>query len=133
MNTESKVLAACPVKGHMIALAAGHLIAIYERNGESYVAEFRDGYERVEYACTWFRFYASALRYRHDGRGAVDDATPLTQEMLQKVERLHAKSEARQEKMLAVPRTVALAAQRYCINVLARLRGRAAKTSQPSA
>ena len=130
MNADSKALAACPIKGHMIALAPGQLIAIYERNGESYVAEFRDGYEKVEYACTWFRFYASALRYRGNGRAGVDDAMPLTQEMLQKVERLHAEREARQEKMLAAPRTVALAVQRYWINFLSRLRGRAGKINQ---
>jgi hypothetical protein len=124
MNPESKAPAPSPIEGHVIALAAGHVIAIYDRNGESYVAEFRSGSAKFERACTWFRFYAPALRYRRHGRAAVDSPEPLTQEMLQRLERLHAESDARQERMLAVPRAVALAAHHYWINIMSRLRVR---------
>jgi hypothetical protein len=55
---------------------------------------------------------------------------PLTPEILERIERLHAESEARQARMLAVPRTVVAAARRYCINVISRLRGGAAKVSR---
>ena len=44
MNAESKMRTAPSINGHMITLGAGHSIAIYERNRECYVAEFRDGY-----------------------------------------------------------------------------------------
>jgi hypothetical protein len=55
---------------------------------------------------------------------------PLTPEILEKIERLHAESEARQERVLAVPRGVVAVARRCWINVISRLRGRAARISQ---
>lgn len=129
MNAEPKLRNAPPIEGHMIALAAGHSIVVYERNGELCVAEFRDGVGGFAYASTWFRFHAGALRYRHNGRGAPR-SVPLTPEMVQKIERLHAESEARQERMLALPRTIAAAAQRFCTKLVSRLRRRAAKIAQ---
>jgi hypothetical protein len=129
MNAESKVRTAPSINGNVITLSAGHSIAIYERNRESYVAEFRDGGGRLEYAGSWFRFHAGALRCSK-GRAALQSSMPLTPEILEKLERLHAESEARQERMLAVPRTVVAAARRYCINVISRLRGGAAKVSR---
>ena len=129
MNPESNVRAAPLINGHLIALDAGHSIAIYERNGEGFVAEFRDGHASLEYAGSWFRFNSGVLRCLR-GRTALEFSMPLTPKMLQKIERLHAESEARQKRMLAVPRTVAAAARRYWINVISRLRGRAAKISQ---
>jgi len=129
MNTEAKPRAASSINGHMITLGAGHSIAIYERNRECYVAEFRDGGASLEYAGSWFRFHAGALRC-YSGRAALQSSMPLTPELLEKLERLHAESEARQERMMAVPRTIVAAARRYCINVISRRRGRAAKVSR---
>lgn len=129
MNAESNVRTAPSINGHLIALAAGHSIAIYERNGEGFVAEFRDGRASLEYAGSWFRFNSGVLRCLR-GRTGLEFSLPLTPEMLQKIERLHAESEARQERMLAVPRTVAAAARRYLISVMARLRGGTSKISQ---
>ena len=106
MNAESKARSAPSINGHMITLGAGHLIAIYERNRECYVAEFRDGFGELEYAGSWFRFHARELRCLN-GRAGLRSSMPLTPEMLQRIERLHAQSEARQERMLAVPRNVA--------------------------
>jgi hypothetical protein len=114
----------------MITLGVGHSIAIYERNREYYVAEFRDGGARLEYAGSWFRFHAGGLRYCHNRRADLRSSVPLTPEILVKIERLHAESDARQERMLAVPRTVAAAARRYWINVISRLRDRTAKIGQ---
>ncbi len=130
MNAESKVRSAPSIEGYMIALDAGHSIALYERNGVSYVAEFRDGFGGFAYAHTWFRFHAEVLRYCRSRGAALHSSMPLTPEMLEKIERLHVESEARQERMLAGPRTVAAAAQRYWTNLISRLRGRAAKISQ---
>ena len=129
MNAESEVRTAPSINGHMIALGVGHSIAIYERNGEFHVAEFRDGRGSLEYAGSWFRFHAEALRCRK-GRAALQSSMPLNPEMLEKIERLHAASDARQARMLALPRSVAAAARRYWINAISRLRGRAARISQ---
>ena len=129
MNAESKMTTAPAISGNMIDLGAGHSIAIYERNRESYVAEFRDGGGRLEYAGSWFRFHAGALR-SVKGRTALRSSMSLTPEILERIERLHAASEARQERMLAVPRRVAAVARRYWINAISGLRGRAARISQ---
>ena len=129
MNAESEVRTAPSINGHMIALGAGHLIAIYHRNGECHVAEFRDGYGSLEYASSWFRFQAGALRWGK-GLAALQSSMPLSPEMLEEIERLHAASDARQARMLALPGSIAAAARRYWNNVISRLRGRTARTSQ---
>ena len=51
-------------------------------------------------------------------------------EMPEKIERLHAESEARQERMLAVPRTVAAPVKGYWIKLMSRLHGHEEKMSQ---
>jgi len=129
MNRESRPRTAPSINGHMITLGAGHSIAIHERNGEGFVAEFRDDRGELSYAGSWFRFNAGALRCLR-GRAALRCYTPLTAETLQEIERLHAAREARQERMRVVPRIVAAAARRYWIDAISRLRGRAAKISQ---
>lgn len=123
MKTQSKARTAPSINGHMIALGAGHSIAIYERNGNGFVAEFRDGCGELAYAGSWFRFNAGALRCLK-GPDALQFFMPLTAETLQKIEQLHVDSEARQERMLAVPRTIAAAAKRWAISLISRLRGR---------
>ena len=132
MNAECQERAA-PPSGHLIHLGPGHSIAIYERNGAGWVAEFRDGRGEVMHAGTWFRFHAGGLRYCHNRRTprtALESATPLTPTMLERIERLHRDSEAREERMLAVPRTIAAAVQRYWISAMSRIRGGASKVSQ---
>jgi len=126
MNAESKAGTAPSITGHMIALDPGHSIALYERKGEHYVAEFRGSRVELAYAATWFRFYAGALRYRDD----LQSSMPISAEVLQIIERLHAESEAREQSMRALPRTLAAAARRYWINAISRLRGRGSKLGQ---
>jgi len=130
MNTEFKPRTAPSINGHMITLGAGHSIAIHQKNGEGFVAEFRDGRAELMHAGTWFRFHAGGLRYCHNRRTAFQSSMPLTPEMLEKIERLHRESEARQAMMLAVPRNTARAVQEFCIGVMSSLRGRAAKISR---
>ena len=129
MNAESKPRTAPSIYGHMITLGVDHSIAIYERNGECYVAEFRDGCGSLEDASSWFRFHAGVLRWGQ-GRAALQSSIPLNSEMLEQIERLHAASDARQARMLAVPASVAAAARRYWSNAMSRLRGRTARISQ---
>jgi hypothetical protein len=127
VKTESGVRATPSIEGNMIDLGAGNAIAIYERNGVCWVAEFCDDRGELHYAGAWFRFYAGRLRA---ARAARKSPTPLTPEMLERIELLHRASEAREERILAVLRAVAAAAQRWGISVISRLRGRESKISQ---
>jgi len=127
VKTESGVGATPSIEGNMIDLGAGNAIAIYERNGVCWVAEFHDDRAELDYASAWFRFHAGRLRA---ARAALKSPTPLTPEMLERIERLHLASEAREERILAVLRPVSAAAQHWAINVMSRLRGRDSKISQ---
>jgi hypothetical protein len=130
MNAESKARTVPSINGNMIDLGTGYVITIYERNGVCWVAEFYDGRGEFEYAGAWFRFYAGRLRA---ARVALKSPTPLTPEVLEKIERLHRASEAREERILAVPRVVAAAAQRWAISLMSHLRGRESKIGQTPA
>jgi hypothetical protein len=133
MNTESKASNAPSINGHTIALGAERSIAIYDRNGVWWVAEFCNGRGRLEYANSWFRFYAGGLRNCHNGRASLKFSTPLTPEMLDKIERLHAESDARQQRMLAAPGIVVAAARRWAISLMSHLHGRESKIGQTPA
>ena len=101
------------------------MIAVYQRGGVCWVAEFRDGHGELHDAAVWFRFHAGALRYCHNRRlAALKSDMPLIPEMLEKIEHLHRASEAREERLLPVPRTVAAAARRWAIGLMSHLRGR---------
>jgi hypothetical protein len=127
VKAESEVRATPSIKGNMIDLGTGDAIAIYQRNGVCWVAEFRGGRGELDYAGSWFRFYAGRLRAV---RAALKSTVPLTPDMLERIERLHRASDAQQERMLAVPRAVAAAAQSYLISVMSRLRSGASKIGQ---
>ena len=55
---------------------------------------------------------------------------PLTPDMLETIEVLHAEDAARHQRMLAVPRRVAAVALRYLGSMMSRLRGGTSKISQ---
>lgn len=110
------------INGHMIALTAMHSIAVYDRDGSSYIAEFRNGQGTLACAVAWFRSNERLLRSR-EGRHALQFCTPLDAETLGKIERLHAEGEARHERMLAFPRWLAAAVKAQLNTVRSRLRG----------
>ena len=109
---ESQVRTAPSINGHLIVLGRAHSIAVYERDGEQYVAEFRGGRGSLERAVSWFSFNARTLRCA-EARGGLESPRDLDAELLQKIERLHAASDAREEAMLALPRRLAAAVQDF--------------------
>jgi hypothetical protein len=116
--------------GHLIDLDVGRSIAIYERNGELWVAEFRDGRGEITYASAWFRLYAGGMRYCPNYRAAFQHPKPLPLQVLERIRLLHAEDDAREERMLAAARTVMAVVRRYGFNVISSMRGRAAKIIQ---
>ena len=131
MNADSQMYTAPSLSGHTIDLGAGHLVAIYVRDGVCWAAEFRDGRGELTSAGEWFRFHAGVLRYCHNRRAAaLESVTPLTPEMVDRIERLHRAREARDERMRAMQRRIVAAAHRYWIGVMLRIRGGASKINQ---
>ena len=84
------------INGYVIGRGGAHSIAIYERNGVSWVAEFRgDDHGELMNANTWFYFHAERLGYWHQGQG-YRSAKPLPPQMLEEIERLHREKDARE-------------------------------------
>src|SRR6185437_16347765 len=95
LNAKPETLAEASVNGYVIGQDAAHAIAIYERNGVSWVPEFRDGRGELMNANTWFYFHAERLGYWHR-RQAYKSMQPLPLPMLEEIERLHREREARE-------------------------------------
>ena len=93
LNAKSQIQAEASINGYVIGRGGAHSIAIYERNGVSWVAEFRDGRAELMNANTWFYFHAERLGYwnRHQAYKSVQ---PLLPAMLEDIERLHREKEA---------------------------------------
>ena len=78
------------VEGHLLHVDDGFDIAIYTRNGVSWVAELREDRATLIEGTIWFRFHSSPLRNRReDGVAVLDSATALTPRALAQIDRLH--------------------------------------------
>ncbi len=95
MDAKSETGAAATIDGHAIDLGPAHWAAFYDRNGVSWVAEFRGGRGEVMNASTWYYFHAGRLGYWNSQRGGGRFSTPLTPDMLEAIQRLHEAKEAR--------------------------------------
>lgn len=95
LNPNPEARAEASINGYVIGRGGAHSIAIYERNGVSWVAEFRDGRGELMNANTWFYFHAERLGY-WNRRQAYKSVQPLTVSMLEEIERLHREKEARE-------------------------------------
>lgn len=95
LDSKPETRAETSINGYVIGGGGAHAIAIYERNGASWVAEFRDGRGALMNANTWFYFHAERLGY-WNRRQAYKSVQPLTPSMLEEIERLHRESEARE-------------------------------------
>jgi len=95
MNPKPETQVEASINGYVIGRGGAHSIAIYERKGVSWVAEFRDGRGQLMNANTWFYFHAERLGY-WNRRQAYKSVQPLLPPMLQEIERLHCMREARE-------------------------------------
>ena len=100
LNAKPQTQAEASINGYVIGRGGAHSIAIYERNGVSWVAEFRDGRPELMSANTWFYFHAERLGYwnRHQAYKSVQ---PLPLPMLQEIESLHRERETREAESAA--------------------------------
>ena len=95
LTPKPETQAEASINGYVIGRGGAHSIAIYERNGVSWVAEFRDGRGELMNANTWFYFHAERLGY-WNRRQAYKSVQPLPLPMLQEIQSLHRDREARE-------------------------------------
>jgi len=94
LNANLELGAATSINGYVVDLGAEHSIAIYDRNGEAWVAEFEDGRGELMNANAWYYFHAARLGYWRR-RNPLEPPKPLTPDIVAEIERLHERSEAR--------------------------------------
>ena len=83
------------IQGQMLRLSEHRSVAIYLRDGVMWVADFIDGHGELVDANTWFRFNCGALANSHARRRMLlESATPISLELGERIEALHAASAA---------------------------------------
>jgi len=83
-----------PISGHVLHLSDCQIVAIYQRNGVCWIADFQQGVGQLVDAATWFRFHAGVLRYSHRRRAeALDTMAPISPQLAAQIERLHRPAE----------------------------------------
>jgi len=112
------------VTGNTMQLGERHSIAIYQRDGRCWVAEFREGRGELIDAYSWFRADLGALRYSHGRRmAALATVQPMTQDVIEKVENLHRQAARRDTTILPMFVSVISTAWRRCGELATRIRG----------
>jgi len=112
------------ISGTMVQLGERDMIAIYRWDDLSWVAHFRDGYGELSDATTWFRVHAGWLRSCCVGSvAALETVTTLTQEMIEKIGRLHRQTEAEQARRAGKSLAAIAAIGRACEKVAPGLHG----------
>ena len=95
------------IGGSVIHLGDGHRVAIYQRDGECWVADFQGGTGQLVDAATWFRFHTGVLRYSHGRRAAaLESMAPISPELAEQIERLHRSPNAAPERPKFFPASV---------------------------
>jgi hypothetical protein len=95
LNTKPETRAEASINSHLIDRDGVHSIAIYERNGVSWVPEFQDGDGTLTHANAWYYFHAERPDYWH-GRHPYGPPHALPLWMLEEIGRLHRERETRQ-------------------------------------
>jgi hypothetical protein len=90
LNLRPEPRRARSIQGQLLRLSERREVAIFLRDGALWVADFVDGQGALIDAITWFRFNCGALSTAHARRRMVlESATPLSEELVERIERLH--------------------------------------------
>ena len=78
-----------PLHGQLLRQSERREVAIFLRDGVLWVADFIDGQGELIEATTWFRFHCAAFSTRQArSRMVRESATPLSADLVQRIERL---------------------------------------------
>jgi hypothetical protein len=109
------------IQGQLLRLSERREVAIFLRDGALWVADFVDGQGALIDAITWFRFFNCGARSTPHAqrRMVLESATPLSEELVARIERLHRPDTA--ERGPAVVRLVEAIAARLLQSRLAAI------------
>jgi hypothetical protein len=103
-NTPEKRFARS-IQGQVLRLSERRMAAIFLHENSLWVADFMDGQGELVDAITWFRFHCGSLSAGEAHRRMVlDDATPLSEEVVDRI--AHLRRPARAHAGLAVRRLI---------------------------
>jgi hypothetical protein len=77
------------LQGQLLRLSERREVAIFLRDGALWVADFVDGQGALIDAVTWFRFNCGTLSPHARRRMVLESATPLSEELVERIERLN--------------------------------------------
>ena len=78
------------IRGQLLRMSEHRAVAIYLRNGTTWVADFVDGHGVLVPVDTWFRFNCGSLANAYALRRiALESALPLPDELMSRIEELH--------------------------------------------
>jgi hypothetical protein len=78
------------ISGNVIHVGDDQCVAIYQRDGVCWVADFQCGAGQLVDAASWFRFHAGVLRYSHGRRAAaLESMAPISPQLAERIEHLH--------------------------------------------
>jgi hypothetical protein len=72
--------------GNLLRVGETREIAIYQRGGLAWVADFRGGHGELFTASAWFALNGRSSLLRRTGLGSIE---PLPAEVIERIERLH--------------------------------------------
>lgn len=75
--------------GNLLRLGETREIAIYQRGGAAWVADFRGGRGELFTASAWFALNGRWSLLRRAGLGSFASIAPLPAEVIERIERLH--------------------------------------------
>jgi len=84
------------LQGQVLRLSERREVAIFLRDDALWVADFVDGDGVLMDAITWFRFFNCGAQSTADARRrlALESATPLSEELIERIERLPCRRDA---------------------------------------
>jgi hypothetical protein len=83
------------IQGQLLRLSERREVAIFLRDGALWVADFIDSQGELIDAITWFRFNCGSLSTWHARRRMIlESATPLSRELVERIERLQCPARA---------------------------------------
>ncbi len=116
MNTKYEQNGTSPLNGNLLRIGERREIAIYLRDGTPWVAEFNGGRGELFAVSAWFYLNQGGRVLR---RMDLDSIAPLSQDVVQRIERLHRRTERRND-VHAAPRVPAAARLREKLARLSR-------------